>query len=179
MLLSQAPQRTSLTCEEEMMLTTRQSQCSDRSRSVLTRTPRQRPRWFIFEVRAGNPMFERKNEKLVPLPRFVQRVALSLVLAFVVLCVALCIGILGYHGLAGLSWIDSILNASMILTGMGPVATMTTTTSKLFASGYALFSGIVFLSSIGLVLSPIIHRILHKFHFDDAEQDQKKTPKTD
>jgi hypothetical protein len=113
-------------------------------------------------------MFERKAETLVPLPRFLKRVALSLLSVLVVLCVALGIGVLGYHGLAGLSWIDSVLNASMILTGMGPVATMTTTTSKLFASGYALFSGIVFLSSVGLVLAPIFHRILHKFHLDDT-----------
>ena len=115
-------------------------------------------------------MFERKTEKLVPLPTFIRRVALSLLLTLVVLCVALSVGVLGYHGIAGLSWIDSVLNASMILTGMGPVATMTTTSSKLFASGYALFSGVVFLSSIGLVLAPLFHRILHKFHLDDAEQ---------
>ena len=86
----------------------------------------------------------------------------------------LSIGVLGYHGIAGLSWIDSVLNASMILTGMGPVAAMTTTSSKLFASGYALFSGVVFLSSIGLVLAPLFHRILHKFHLDDAVQDENK-----
>lgn len=120
-------------------------------------------------------MFERKNEKLVPLPRFFRRVALSLLLTFAVLCVALTIGVLGYHFIAALSWIDSILNASMILTGMGPVATMTTTASKLFASGYALFSGVVFLSSIGLVLAPLFHRILHKFHLDDMPGDEKKS----
>jgi len=119
-------------------------------------------------------MFERKTEKLVPLPTFFRRVALSLLLTLAVLCVALSIGVLGYHGIAGLSWIDSVLNASMILTGMGPVAPMTTTSSKLFASGYAMFSGVVFLSSIGLVLAPLFHRILHKFHLDDAVQDENK-----
>ena len=123
-------------------------------------------------------MFERKSEKLVPLPRFLRRVTLSFLLVFVVLCIALGIGVVGYHAWAGLSWIDSVLNASMILTGMGPVATMTTTTSKLFASGYALFSGIAFLSSIGLVLAPIFHRILHKFHLDDMERDEKKESKS-
>ena len=115
-------------------------------------------------------MYERKNEKLVPLPTFVRRVALSLMWTFVVLCIVLSLGVVGYHTVAGLSWIDAILNASMILTGMGPVATMATTASKLFASGYALFSGVVFLSSIGLVLAPLFHRILHKFHLDDANQ---------
>lgn len=116
-------------------------------------------------------MFERKTEKLVPLPTFLRRVVLSLLLTLGVLCVALSIGVLGYHGIAGLPWIDSLLNASMILTGMGPIATMTTTSSKLFASGYAMFSGVVFLSSIGLVLAPLFHRILHKFHLDDAAHD--------
>ena len=65
-------------------------------------------------------MFERKTEKLVPLPTFIRRVALSLLLTLGVLGVALSVGVLGYHGIAGLSWIDSVLNASMILTGMGP-----------------------------------------------------------
>lgn len=116
-------------------------------------------------------MFESKHEKLVPLPTFLRRVALSLLLTFIVLCVALGIGVAGYHSIADLSWIDSLLNASMILTGMGPIATMTTTASKLFASGYALFSGVVFLSSIGLVLAPLFHRILHKFHLDDSTED--------
>ena len=123
-------------------------------------------------------MFERRTEKLVPLPTFFRRVALSLLLTLGVLCVALSIGVLGYHGIAGLPWIDSLLNASMILTGMGPVATMTTTSSKLFASGYAMFSGVVFLSSIGLVLAPLFHRILHKFHLDDAAQDEDTKSKS-
>lgn len=118
-------------------------------------------------------MFERKNEKLVPLPRFLQRVMVALLLVLVVLCLALGIGVAGYHSLAGLSWVDSILNASMILTGMGPVAPMTTTGAKLFASAYAIFSGVVFLSSVGLVFAPIFHRMLHKFHLDDEPDDAK------
>lgn len=115
-------------------------------------------------------MYERKSEKLVPLRIFVKRMAFSILLLLVVLSVALGVGVLGYHKWAGLSWIDSLMNASMILTGMGPVAPMTTTSAKLFASGYALFSGVVFLSSVGLVLSPVFHRILHKFHLDDESQ---------
>ena len=120
-------------------------------------------------------MFERKNEKLVPLPTFIRRVALSLLLTLILLCIALSIGVVGYHAFAGLPWIDAVLNASMILTGMGPVAPMTTTASKLFASAYALFSGVVFLSAIGLVLAPLFHRILHMFHLDDTAQDQKES----
>lgn len=117
--------------------------------------------------------FEHKTEKLLPLSRFLRRVMLSLLLAFGVLSIALGIGVLGYHELAGLDWIDSILNASMILTGMGPIAVMNDTTAKLFASAYALFSGVVFLSAIGLVLTPIFHRVLHMFHLDDADENEE------
>ncbi len=120
-------------------------------------------------------MFERKREKLLPWPKFAKRMALSFLLTVCIVTTALTIGILGYHYIAHLSWIDALLNASMILTGMGPVATLTDTPSKLFASAYALFSGVVFLSAIGIVLTPIFHRILHKFHLDDVdEQDDSR-----
>lgn len=89
--------------------------------------------------------------------------------AGVVLSVALIIGITGYHFLAGLSWVDSILEASMILTGMGPVATLTSTGAKMFASVYALFSGTVFLITTGIIVSPVIHRVLHLFHVERSE----------
>lgn len=114
-------------------------------------------------------MFERKHDQLLPLPRFTIRLLYSLLLALGVVSVALAIGTVGYHSIAGLAWIDAILNASMILTGMGPVAVMETNASKLFASAYALFSGVVFLSSVGLMLSPVFHRILHRFHVDDTQ----------
>lgn len=114
-------------------------------------------------------MFERKTDALLPIPSFAKRMACSLLLAFCIIGVALTAGVLGYHGIAKLSWIDSILNASMILTGMGPVAPMKTTAAKLFASGYALFSGLVFVSAVGLVFAPIFHRLLHKFHLDEAD----------
>lgn len=126
-------------------------------------------------IRVGEHMFERKRDKLLPWPRFVKRMALSLLLTIGIVATALTIGILGYHYIARLSWIDALLNASMILTGMGPVATLSDTSSKLFASAYALFSGVVLLSAVGIVLSPIFHRILHKFHLDDEdERDRSK-----
>jgi hypothetical protein len=112
-------------------------------------------------------MFETKSDRLLPWPRFLKRMAFSALLAYAIVSVALFAGVLGYHSIAGLGWIDSVLNASMILTGMGPVDPMTTTAAKLFASAYALFSGVVFLSAMGIVLSPIFHRILHAFHVDD------------
>jgi len=89
--------------------------------------------------------------------------------AGVVLVLALIIGITGYHFLAGLSWVDSILEASMILTGMGPVATPTSTGAKMFASVYALLSGTVFLITTGIIVSPVIHRVLHRFHVERGE----------
>jgi hypothetical protein len=74
--------------------------------------------------------------------------------------------VLGYHFVARLSWIDSLLNASMILTGMGPVDPLQTVGAKLFASCYALFSGIVFITTAGILLGPLVHRLLHKFHLE-------------
>ena len=114
-------------------------------------------------------MFERKSDKLVPIAVFVRRMTISFFILLIVLAIALGIGIVGYHEFAKLSWIDSLLNASMILTGMGPVDRMSTNAGKLFSSIYALFSGVVFLSSVGLLLAPVFHRILHKFHLDDRD----------
>jgi hypothetical protein len=116
------------------------------------------------------PMFERKRDKLLPWRRFVQRMAFSYLLAAGIVAFAMTIGVLGYHFIAKLPWIDAILNASMILTGMGPVDPMKDTSAKLFASAYALFSGVVFLSAMGIVLAPIFHRILHHFHLDDTDE---------
>ena len=80
---------------------------------------------------------------------------------------ALAIGISGYHWLAGFGLVDSLLEASMILGGMGPVNQLPTEGAKIFASMYALFSGLMFIGIMGVVLSPIVHRFLHKFHVDE------------
>jgi len=93
---------------------------------------------------------------------------MSALLVFGIVFTALFAGVLGYHAIAKLGWIDAILNASMILTGMGPVDPMKTSAAKLFASAYALFSGVVFLSAIGIALAPVFHRILHRFHMDKS-----------
>ena len=77
---------------------------------------------------------------------------------------ALAIGIFGYHYIAGFSWVDSLLNAAMILGGMGPVNPLTGSASKLFASFYASFAGIIFLVIAGVLFAPIFHRFLHRFH---------------
>lgn len=81
--------------------------------------------------------------------------------------VALAIGVGGYHWIAGFSLVDSLLNASMILAGMGPVGELHSTAAKLFASAYALFSAAVLITAAGVLFAPLIHRILHKFHVKD------------
>jgi hypothetical protein len=116
-------------------------------------------------------MFERKHEKLAPLSVFVRRMAASVLMAGILIAVALFIGIIGYHRIAGFDWVDSILEASMILGGMGPVNSLATTGAKMFASGYALFSGLVFIAIMGIVLAPVTHRMLHKFHIDEEDLD--------
>jgi hypothetical protein len=124
-------------------------------------------------------MFERKSDKLLPFPRFALRVLYAMLFAWGIAMVSLSLGTLGYHFVAKLTWIDAVMNAAMILTGMGPVAVMPTSAAKLFASGYAMFSGVVFLSSIGLVFAPVFHRVIHRFHIDDPETNEnKKTPRT-
>jgi len=87
--------------------------------------------------------------------------------AFTFVCVvSLGIGMAGYHFLEHLGWVDSFVNAAMILSGMGPLAPLQTTSGKIFAGCYALFSGLAFITSIGLIFAPVFHRFLHKFHLE-------------
>ena len=113
--------------------------------------------------------FERKHERLASTQVFLRRLAGSVMLAAMLAAVVLIAGVAGYHWFGGLKWIDALLNASMILGGMGPVDTLATTGAKLFASAYALFSGLVFIAIMGIVLTPIVHRVLHKFHIDETK----------
>lgn len=117
-------------------------------------------------------MFERKHQKLVSTTVFIRRLLVFFGVAIVLILTALSIGIVGYHWIAGLSWIDSLLNASMILGGMGPVNQLNSNGAKFFASMYALFSGLVFIAIMGVVFAPVLHRVLHDFHMD--EEDLKK-----
>ena len=89
-------------------------------------------------------------------------------LALGVVAASLGIGILGYHFIAQFTWIDSLLNASMILGGMGPVGELHTDGAKVFASVYALFSGLVFIGVLATLLAPFVHRLMHRFHIDEA-----------
>jgi len=109
-------------------------------------------------------MYESRNRPLLSRRKFAGRVARHLLLALFLVGIALEIGVLGYHFLGGLSWIDSLLNASMILGGMGPVDPRHSSTAKIFASCYALFSGLAFIGIASLIVAPFAHRLLHRFH---------------
>ena len=114
-------------------------------------------------------MYEHKSQQLLPRNRYLRRLIGHVSAAFSVMLCSLAVGILGYHFLGGLSWIDSLLNASMILGGMGPINELHTTAAKIFASFYALFSGIVFLVIAGILIAPFIHRLLHQLHLEEGD----------
>ena len=86
---------------------------------------------------------------------------------------ALGIGMAGYHFLENLGWVDAFVNAAMILSGMGPMATLQTAGGKAFAGCYALFSGLAFIAILGIIFAPVFHRFLHKFHQEEAKRDTK------
>ena len=112
-------------------------------------------------------MYEHRKQKLAPLSTFYQRVVKNILLAIGVMLVCLAIGILGYHYTAEIPWLDSVHNASMILSGMGPVVEIKTMSGKWFSSFYALFSGVVFITNIGIILAPALHRMFHRLHMED------------
>src|SRR3989338_1004796 len=114
-------------------------------------------------------MFEQKHQELVPVVVFVRRMITYVLLVIFVILGSLSIGVVGYHYLAGLPWVDSFLNASMILGGMGEIDPLTNTAAKIFASVYALFSGLVFIAVMGILFAPIMHRVLHSFHMEDKD----------
>ena len=109
-------------------------------------------------------MYEHHRQPLLPVSLFIRRLIGSFLVALAFIALSLLIGAVGYHLTEGLPWLDATLNASMILGGMGPVDVLRTTAGKLFATFYALFSGIAFLTIAAILLAPIIHRFLHKFH---------------
>jgi len=111
-------------------------------------------------------MYEHRSHPLLSRAKFARRVFRHLLLALLAIGVALGIGVIGYHCIGGLSWIDSVLNASMILGGMGPVDPLHSSAAKLFASFYALFSGLAFIGIASLMLAPFAHRLLHTFHIE-------------
>src|SRR5438309_11097144 len=111
-------------------------------------------------------MYERRKQRLLSRAEFSKRVGRHGLVALGVLVFGLGIGVLGYHRLAHLSWIDALLNASMILGGMGPVDPVVTTSGKLFASPYGLFAGFALLTSVSVLLAPVFHRVVPHFHLE-------------
>lgn len=100
---------------------------------------------------------------------FLARLRRNVTIAVGIVVASLAIGTGGYHFLGGLSWIDALLNSAMILTGMGPVDALDTLAGKLFATAYALFSGVVFLTMVAVLFAPLLHRFLHRFHLEFEE----------
>ncbi len=119
-------------------------------------------------------MFESKHEPLAAKSVFYSRIFRSMGIGFLILGVCLAIGVLGYHYIANIPWIDALHNGSMILSGMGPVAEVKNVSGKIFSSAYALFSGVVFITNIGFILAPAAHRFFHKLHVGDDDEQEKE-----
>lgn len=113
-----------------------------------------------------------KQRNILPLRQFLNRLFNYGIFALIMLIFSLGLGVIGYHYFGKLNWIDSLYNASMILTGMGPVDKMNGNEAKVFASLYALFSGVVFLTTVAIFLSPIAHRMLHILHVDEEDNEE-------
>ncbi|MCX5641870.1 MAG: hypothetical protein NTY10_01300 [Candidatus Omnitrophica bacterium] len=119
-------------------------------------------------------MFEHRHQPLLSRVAFLRRLFLYAGIAFIIVFCSLGMGILGYHAFEGLSWLDSLVNAAMILGGMGPVNELHTQAGKFFAAFYALFSGLMFLVVVGVLFAPIIHRFFHHFHLELETENSAK-----
>lgn len=119
-------------------------------------------------------MYENRSKPLLSRRKFYHRLRRSGTLALTLIGGSLLIGMVGYHVLEHMGWVDSFANASMILSGMGPLGELKTTAGKIFAGFYAIFSGVAFLTSVGVVFAPVFHRFLHKFHLETAKEAQDK-----
>src|SRR5687767_15914437 len=118
-------------------------------------------------------MFEYHHQPLLSRRQFIRRLIRYWAVAVGIIGGSLLMGMIGYRALEGLSWIDALLNSAMLLGGMGPVAHMQTTGGKLFASFYALYSGLIFLIVASILIAPVAHRIIHRFHLV-AEEDREE-----
>ncbi|MFM2361636.1 MAG: hypothetical protein RLZZ316_538 [Bacteroidota bacterium] len=112
-------------------------------------------------------MYEHKKQPLANKKIYYQRFFNNSLVAIAILLVCLLLGVLGYHYTDDIAWLDALHNASMILSGMGPVVTIQSDAGKWFSSFYALFSGVVFITNIGIILAPAVHRFFHKLHLED------------
>ncbi len=121
-------------------------------------------------VKTVLPKFEHRAQPVIPPHQFIIRLAHSGIIALALIAVSLFIGMVGYHILESLSWIDAFLNASMLLGGMGPVHIPVTFGGKLFAGVYALYCGLAVILVAGVILAPVAHRFLHRFHMESRNQ---------
>jgi hypothetical protein len=117
----------------------------------------------------GVTQFEHRGQKLIPVPRFLWRLARAFMLWLVLALGGLAIGMIGYVATEGMGLVDAFLNAAMILSGMGPVGELKTSGGKLFAGFYALFSGLFIVVATGLALAPLLHRLMHAFHVEEGQ----------
>jgi hypothetical protein len=111
-------------------------------------------------------MFEHRKQPLLPPRVFYVRLARGLAVGALIILGSLGLGMMGYHFFEKMSWLDAFVNAAMILSGMGPLAPLQTSAGKFFAGCYALFSGLAFITTVGVVFAPVFHRFLHKFHLE-------------
>jgi hypothetical protein len=114
-------------------------------------------------------VFEHKSAPVLSRREFARRMAGVVAVVGAIVAGSLAVGVIGYHVIAGFGWVDSLLNASMILSAMGPVDHVTSDAAKIFASCYALFSGVVLITSLSVVIAPVFHRVLHRFHVEAAD----------
>jgi hypothetical protein len=124
-----------------------------------------------------NFKLEHHRQSLLPWPKFILRLGTYFAFSLGVIAISLLLGILGYHLIGKLNFLDSFYMSCMILTGMGPVSEITSASGKIFSSIYALYSGIVFLSTAAVFFTPIIHRILHILHVDNSTEDKNSDQK--
>lgn len=111
-------------------------------------------------------MLKPKQVYLLPMPKFLLHFARNFIFGFIIIGASLFMGMLGYRTFEKMSWVDAFVNASMILSGMGPVSTLATDGGKIFAGCYALFSGLAFIAIIAIVFSPVIRRFFHRIHLE-------------
>jgi hypothetical protein len=117
-------------------------------------------------------MYEHRREPLLPPVRFLRRLGVHAGAAVALIAVSLILGTWGYHALGELDWLDAFLNASMLLGGMGQVGIVTTTSGRVFAAIFALYSGLLLIAVTTIVLAPVLHRILHRIHVEKSEVEE-------
>lgn len=111
-------------------------------------------------------MYESKNDALLTMRQFLRRMASHVVYALILIGVTWCVGVLGNMSFEDINWHDAVLNVALIVAGIGPFVLPVTVGGKIFFSLYGIFVGLVFMATLGVVLAPVAHRLLHKFHLD-------------